>query len=208
LYSLQEKLLVYFAMKLPLPKATPLAFLALLFTVGQPIAAADLTLPIVRGIQFDRVKLVPSEKTRDLELERAIKQALGQSSQPWRYAYNRVNLNGDRTPETVVYLVGQGVCGSGGCTTMVFQTVGKNYRLVSRMSVSRQPLIVTLQKTNGWNDLVMLASGGGVPSNYFRLKFDGKTYPISPYEGVEVPARSAIVGTAVLTTEEDLPSSP
>ncbi|NJR48534.1 MAG: hypothetical protein HC780_02210 [Leptolyngbyaceae cyanobacterium CSU_1_3] len=55
---------------------------------------------------------------------------------------------------------------------------------------------------------MMLARGGGTPSNYCRLKFDGKVYPIRPYEGVEVSARSAIVGTAVLTTEEDLSSSP
>jgi hypothetical protein len=72
------------------------------------------------------------------------------------------------------------ICGTGGCRILIFKGVGKNYSLITEMSVSRPPVWVTSTKTQGWSDLIFYNSGGGTKPFYSLLKFDGKTYPENP----------------------------
>ena len=118
--------------------------------------------------------------------------------EPIRYFTGEVDLNDDGRHETVVYVAGPMVCGTGGCTTLVFAADGASYRLVSRISVSRPPISVAAGTTAGWRDLIVRVSGGGVLPGYdARLRFDGQTYPgnpsVPPAEPLAVDIESDVV---------------
>lgn len=175
-------------------------------TILPTIATQPEALPKVRGIDFRAVRYVVSETKRDTLLDRAISKQLGEIRNSVRYYYNRVDLNGDGKPEVLTYIVSRHVCGTGGCPTLIFQPNGRNYKFVSQLLVTRQPIIVTDKKTNGWQDLIFLTSGGGTNTNYWLVKFDGRTYPESPYQGKQVPTNSIIKGKAYI--HDNISSNP
>lgn len=71
------------------------------------------------------------------------------------YRYVKVDLNNDGLPEIVVHLSGNAFCGTGGCTTLIFEQSGNDYQLVSRIPTSHAPIIVLGNTTNGWRDLIV-----------------------------------------------------
>lgn len=92
-----------------------------------------------------------------------------------------VDLNGDGQREIVVYAYGPMLCGTGGCDTVVLEPAGDGFRVVSEISVTRPPVRVLPGTTNGWHDLLVRVSGGGLPEGYdAELRFDGTTYPDNP----------------------------
>ncbi len=162
--------------------------------------------------QIERTQSILSETARDVELERAILQAntyydsrsieiFGSYA---RYFYNKIDLNGDNKPEVLVHVVGPTFCGTGGCTTLIFKSVGQNYKLVSEITVSRLPIIVTNQKTNGWNDLILNARGGGRGSTgnsgLYLVRFNGRTYPDAPDRGIKLSQDFTITGKDLFNT--------
>jgi hypothetical protein len=159
-------------------------------------------LPRVEGINVRDVRILPSEKNADADLERAISANAGDSGQPsteTRYFYNRVDLNGDNTPETIVYLVGRSTCGTGGCKTLILQSdPGSRYRLVSEMTLMNQPIIVTENRSNRWKDLVTYVAGGGAAPGYRLLRYDGRGYPTNPSTQPSLPNPTYLSGTAVI----------
>ena len=60
-----------------------------------------------------------------------------------RYAYNRVDLNGDGSEEVVATVIGPMVCGTSGCPLLIFQNLHGTLEPISRMSLFKDPLIVT-----------------------------------------------------------------
>jgi heat shock protein HslJ len=170
------------------------------FMVFNPQKMSDRPLlPSVRGINFDRVQLLPSETEPDADLEAAIRDVYRDyrnqnSANPARYHYNRVDLNGDRRPDVLVYLTGQYFCGSGGCTILVFQSTGRGYRAVGTIPTSRSPIIITDNQTNSWKDLIRPTSGGGARLNYSWLRFQRGEYR----EDEEVRSNSTITGRAAI----------
>ena len=52
--------------------------------------------------------------------------------------------------EIFVGLTGSYFCGSGGCTQLILDDQGN---LISTFSVSGYPVIIDINKTNGWKDL-------------------------------------------------------
>jgi heat shock protein HslJ len=114
-----------------------------------------------------------------------------------RYVYGRVDLNGDGEEEVFVYLLGSIFCGTGGCNLMLFTETGDGYSLVNDFPISRLPVIVSANKTNGWNDIIRPESGGGAPPTYVTHTFDGKKY----VEQGRVPADKAPEGAQYLTGE-------
>jgi len=171
----------------------------------------------IRGVKpIDKTRHIRSEVFRDIKLEKAIIKATDNGYSEVsnrapkvisRYFYNGVDLNGDKKPEVVVHLYGPYFCGTGGCTTMIFRSVGREYRLVSNITVSKPPIIVTNQRTKGWNNLIILASGGGryEAAGYYLLRFDGKNYPNTPDEGTKIRQRSIITGKTLMV---DIDSKP
>jgi hypothetical protein len=176
------------------------ALLAGLLTLGFSfVAVADVAPKIT--------KTVPPETKRDAALETALLAQLdeedGTPASPVTYWYNRVDLNEDGTPEVVMGITARSVCGSGGCNTFVFQKEGDAYRLVTRISVARNPLVVSEHRTNGWHDLILPVGGGGIEPGHAILKFDGKTYPDNPTVEPAEPLKKPVSGTSYLDDNTD-----
>jgi hypothetical protein len=138
-------------------KRTVIGFLVSLTVLGTgsfPVfAQSTRQLRSLVSVNLNEVQNSRSEASRDTKLEKAILQNFptyrefaNTPEQYGRYYYNRVDLNGDNKPEVLVRLVGQEVCGSGGCPTFIFQTVGQDYRLVSEIALTGGSVIVTNQK--------------------------------------------------------------
>ena len=89
------------------------------------------------------------------------------------YFYNRVDLDGDGEPETLVYLVNHGQCNFDGCHLLVMKKKGTQYAAVSNITPSWSPVFVSSESTNGWKDLIVPSEAG----YYTVLRFDGKAYP-------------------------------
>ena len=165
-------------------------------------------LPELRGIKpIDKTQKLKTITKRNIKLEQAIKKYTDYSGiakqmnehQLAKYFYNYIDLNGDNKPELVVHLYGLYFCGTGGCTTIIFKQVGSEYRLVSEIGVSSTPIIVTNQKTSGWNNLIIgerIDSQGN--GGYFLLKFDGKTYPDMPGQRTRI-RQNIIMGTELMS---------
>jgi hypothetical protein len=81
----------------------------------------------------------------------------------------------------IVYVVSPMLCGTGGCNTLVFAPRGSDDELVADVSVSRPPIQVSARTTNGWRNLIVHVSGGGIFPGYdAELRFDGTRYPSNP----------------------------
>ncbi|MCP9841184.1 hypothetical protein KBY93_11150 [Synechococcus sp. J7-Johnson] len=130
---------------------------------------------------------------------------------PLHYAYNRIDLNGDRQDELVATVIGPYTCGTGGCNAYVFQSGPKDrgLRLVSRMSLFKPPLVVSDQRHNGWRDLISRVRIDAGHGYYARLPFNGSAYPSNPSTPPAEPLRRVVSGVAMLDTDNDAsPSHP
>jgi heat shock protein HslJ len=148
---------------------------------------------------------VPFETKPDAELEATILRASPDYNRKSveigggeaRYLYSRVDLNGDGREEVFAYLLGSIFCGTGGCNLLVF-TVGEGgYAMVNNFPISRLPVIVSIERTAGWKNLLRLEYGGGAKPSYVRHTFDGERY----VEQDRLPADTSPEGTEVLAGE-------
>ncbi len=125
-----------------------------------------------------------------------------------RYIYGRVDLNGDGKDEVFVYLLGSIFCGTGGCNLLLFTDAEDGYSLVNNFPISRLPVIVSVERTVGWNNLIRLESGGGAEPSYVIHTFDGERY----VEQERMPADTAPEGKRVLagdfTFNDGIPLEP
>lgn len=162
----------------------------------------------LRGVQY-----ISAEKTPDAALEKAILQTIPDYNpespeREVRYFYNRVDLNADGKPEVIVFLLGSYICGTGGCDTLIFQTEGDGYRLVSDIPLSRSPILVSPNRTHGWNDLIMYVVGGGITRGYYvKLQFDGRTYPDNPTVLPKMKPGATLSGKAYIADEDLSPGT-
>jgi len=120
----------------------------------------------------------------------------------WRYVYNRVDLNGDRTPETLVALLSRQSCGKEGCPVLLFKDFGSSLSLLQTIQGFHTTLVVAEGRTQGWHDLILppLKVAGGGPAK--RLSHDDGRYPDRPLGGgagvLSLPTR----GVAALVLKE------
>ncbi|MGC6455743.1 MAG: hypothetical protein ACON39_06075 [Coraliomargaritaceae bacterium] len=102
---------------------------------------------------------------------------------PEEYEVAFVDLNKDDILDAValVSLWKTGFAGSGGGTLFVFAgTRDEAYQFISKSTLTRAPVYVRKTTNEGWHDLVVRSSGGGIrPSDRIML-FDGKGYPANP----------------------------
>ncbi len=159
---------------------------------------------------------VPYEAEPDPAIEDALRKAspayarnvVGTGTGAGRYLYSRMDLNGDGREEVFAYTLGSIFCGTGGCNLLLFTPTDDGLSLVNNFPISRTPIIVSAERTQGWNDLFRPESGGGAPGSYVRHVFDGETY----VEEERRPAEPAPGGTEVLageyTFEDGIPLEP
>ena len=123
-----------------------------------------------------------------------------------RYTWNRVDLNGDGRPELVAQVVGPQFCGTGGCPLLIFrESSDGQLQLLTRMSLFKEPLIVTKRRQNGWQELITRVRVDAGHGYYAELPFDGRTYPTNPSVAPALPLRRAEAGTAYLAWNEKDP---
>lgn len=91
------------------------------------------------------------------------------------YVAASVNLD-KRGGQVLVYLAGQGWCGSGGCTLLILTPEGGSYRVVSKTTITSPPIRVLDHITNGWHDISVTARDRGAVT----LAFTGTRYPGNP----------------------------
>ena len=89
------------------------------------VAAAALVLPNglgQRSAQPRIIRRVPSETVPDKEIEKAIITDLAglRAGDTVRYYYSCVDRCGDGNPEVLAYIFGPRLCGTGGCSALVF----------------------------------------------------------------------------------------
>ena len=108
----------------------------------------------------------------------ALAQAVAQATQTAKPVYRaaRTDLNGDGQDDAVVLLEGPEWCGTGGCTLLVLRGDAKGFGLLSRSTVSRNPVRVLGSSQQGWRDLMVNTQGVGD----VVLGFDGKAYASNP----------------------------
>lgn len=155
-------------------------------------------------IDLSNVSNQLSESDRDEKLEKAIIETLEYDKETdgiVRYYYNRIDLNGDEKPETFVYLLGPYVSGSGGSTAFIFENGEDGYKIVSRFTLVQNPIIVSDNTTNGWKDLIMYVSGGGIEPFYAQIKFDGSKYPSNPSVQPQIKSGTVVKGTAIIADD-------
>ncbi|HET7222983.1 MAG TPA: hypothetical protein VFI81_07285, partial [Rhodanobacteraceae bacterium] len=91
-----------------------------------------------------------------------------------------VDLNGDGSPEAVVFRTGGGMCGTGGCNLTVFQRRGDTWYPVGGAGIANPPVRVLRQRTDGWASLSVVQRGGSTsPGITEILQFNGSWYSAS-----------------------------
>ena len=125
----------------------------------------------------------------------AVSSDLGQQ----QYAAAETDLDGDGTPEVLVYLGGPMFCGTGGCNLAVLEREGGDLIQVSETSVVQLPVGVLDSKSHGWRDLAVSVSGGGMTEGISRLRFTGSRYPGNA--SVEVSADAAPISKPLITED-------
>jgi hypothetical protein len=114
------------------------------------------------------------------------------------FRYSLFDLNGDKVPDAVVLLRGTDWCGSGGCTMLVLQGNSQGFKLISRSTITREPIQVLADSRNGWLTLAVTIGGGGREPGQALLTFDGKEYPLNPSMQPQASAHD-LVRSQVLT---------
>ncbi len=164
------------------------------------LAAATLSMAACGAKSVTTEQEMPSPKVEQqaqqptaapgaVDVESRLRALYGDLGGELRYFDAATDLNGDGRPEVVVYAYGPMLCGTGGCNTLVFTPDASGYRLVANVSVSRPPIQAASRTTNGWRDLLVHVSGGGIVEGYdAELKFDGTSYPDNPTVAPAEPA--------------------
>jgi uncharacterized protein len=164
-------------------------------------AASETTDRIANTVQ----KL--ANQSVDLALRKAIDSYIENAGIPTdasqSFLSESIDLNDDGVLDALVLLTGSNWCGTGGCTMVVFQGIGNEFRLVSSSSIIQTPLIVSETRTNGWRDLIVDLRGGGATPGKVALKFDGKSYPSNPSTEPTLPSDANLEGKIVFPEESE-----
>jgi len=106
---------------------------------------------------------------------------------------------------TSSHIVGPIVCGTGGCTTLVFTQRGSGYELVGEISITRPPIRVSTHANDGWRNLISHIGGGGIPTGFDgEVPFDGAAYQSNPTAPMVSPAADLDAAEIVIPGFETL----
>jgi len=142
------------------------------------------------------------EPAQNSDLNQAILAYLAKTKVEPQYANPRqtawLDLNGDGRQDALVLLENPlYFCGTGGCTMLVFKGTPSGFEFVSSSSLIRGPLLVSETTTQGWRDLIVEVSGGGMPAKRVAMKFTGNKYPSNPSMLPALPKDQPVRGTKI-----------
>jgi len=123
----------------------------------------------------------------------------GANPKETQYRMAEIDLNGDKKKDALVLLQDSYWCGTGGCTMLVFTNKNNNFKLVSAISLVRDPVIISETKTKNWRDIIVHVSGGGGDSKNVALKFNGSSYPTNPSMIKPLATNAKIQGTKIFS---------
>lgn len=159
----------------------------------------------IKEIKSEKLDLnltyLPSVEEEDLKLEKIIKEYLDADIKEVgeiRYFYHPVSLTEDNENLVFVYLLGDYVGGTGGSLAIIVDT--DKEEVFSEFSLVNNPIIISEEKTNGYNDIIMISSGGGSDYKLVKMKYDGEKYPSNPSLEEEI-VEGHIDGFAIISEE-------
>ena len=109
-----------------------------------------------------------------------VRAGLGDIGADAQFAIAFGDLNDDHQPEAIVHLEDRDHCGSGGCTTIVLTNAVDGWHVIGKMSVSRLPIYRLPDHHNGWFDLAVYVSGGGIQPGLRAVRFAKGRYGSNP----------------------------
>lgn len=162
-------------------------------------------------LENEKIASVLSEKERKPELEKALKEKYDlddKGAKETRYYYNCIDLNGDGVNEIFVEVVGPFTSGTGGDSEVIYKDNNGTLEEISDFTLIRNPIIISDEKSNGWNDIIVEYSGGGAPKKYAILKYDGNKYS-KVNESETIDSIKDVSGVAIISNdmEKDMKAS-
>jgi len=111
------------------------------------------------------------------------------------YKVARVRLHAGSNEQVIVYLDGDGWCGSGGCTMLILEPQSSSFKIINKTTIVNLPIRVLSSTTNGWHYISVFVEGGGIQPGYeARLAFNGKKYPSNPSTPPAIPLKRKAEG--------------
>lgn len=151
----------------------------------------------------DNIKSILSETASNSELEKALIDEFDltdEQAKETRYYYNYVDLNDDGKNEIFAEVVGPYTSGSGGNSAVIFKDNNGVLEEVDDFKFVRNPIIISSNKTNGWNDIICESSGEGTIKKYVVLKYDGEDYS-DVDESQTIDSIDGISGSAIIAND-------
>lgn len=151
----------------------------------------------------DNIKSILSETASNSELEKALIDEFDltdEQAKETRYYYNYVDLNDDGKNEIFAEVVGPYTGGSGGNSAVIFKDNNGVLEEVDDFKFVRNPIIISSNKTNGWNDIICESSGEGTIKKYVVLKYDGEDYS-DVDESQTIDSIDGISGSAIIAND-------
>ena len=121
----------------------------------------------------------------------------GSNLEQTNYKSVEIDLDGDNKKDALVLLQGMYWCGTGGCSMVVFQGTETGFRFVDQIPLVREPVLVSETRTQGWRDIIVRVSGGGIKAKDVLLRFSGSTYPSNPSMENPISPETKIQGVEV-----------
>ncbi len=142
------------------------------------------------------------EQGQNSDLNQAILAYLAKTKVEPQYANPRqtawLDLNGDGRQDALVLLENPlYFCGTGGCTMVIFKGTPSGFEFVSSTTLIRGPVLVSETNTQGWRDLIVEVSGGGMAAKQVAMKFTGSKYPSNPSAFPALPKDQPVKGTKI-----------
>ncbi len=162
------------------------------------VSAILLSLVLTTGVanSLARPKAAPS--AMEASLRRFLQTYT--ADETTKYCVSFRDLSGDGTPEVIVHLMGRWWCGSGGCLTLIMARDGDSWRVVTKITITRAPIRVLRNTSNGWHNISVWVGGGGVIPGYeAELCFDGTSDPTNPSIPPARPLKRRPLGRVVMS---------
>jgi hypothetical protein len=116
-----------------------------------------------------------------------------------RYVLAWADLDDDGRGEAIVYLMSDNVCGTGGCTLLVYTPAGTTWRKVGDVPITNAPIRLLDTRTRGWRDIGVRVAGGGIRAFDALLPFGGTAYPDNPSGPPARRLRGAVPGRVLIS---------